>query len=1117
MKRLLCILLVLIFSLPASSVYAGSSWQATQTIGDIFSHFDDMLISGYKYSDTEVSFTIPAAETGEFKKIFSQSSLVFDADATQSLIDGTFIDIDDLPHFLYDDVEDHVSMHLMLFNETYFVHMHEDGDAIKVGVFTYKDAGAYSAIEPILENYAKIAYDKVQAQPKFTDLRENEQYVYNVTPIYTASFMLNDEKWYWGFCSYTLTEENKNPLTAAYLSTIGLWGESVSAGIARLAYGTAEDNVIDINTCLVISQINNHEVTKLRDETAQSGSWAYTQAKMHFNVNENNNIEGLRFTYVRRGNTTPQIADIDMSDYDGALSMPEINGFTFNPDANFGTADPDKKTETETSTDEKDKKESDDSESLLSKIRASDTTISAIEMSCTVGKATSWVKKTAAELKADGTMTEIESAIDNDNYTYKQEKPDGDEEFKILFTDKSGTNITMYELGGYMVLQDAEKNIEYHSYRESKLRNILISLRESELDSMITDFIHYTKADTLNVKWTYNFDITLNDEQMDTWLGEVAENGKVHVNIMHEKQYSGRYYITLSGNGKSYTLARNSTGVHNTDYLLVNSDTVLPHCFEKGGAIKLSWAEGDRTVLNYNASDDLYVTVYAKKDNSKRASSSNIDFTAPVGGKIPITKIDKQSFDITDIETDTPNIQERGQVFSDVPESHWAHSQIEKFYYSSIVRGIGAGLCAPEADITNEHFGFLLDRLFGYKYENTSQTPAIRQDVIAAVVKACALGEGSEKKSYVLDKFDDTDLLTDSNMPYVQKAVEDNLAQGYDGRLHANDNITRAEAITLLYRAIKTVYDITDDDLPEFYKLQIRPDDGDHVEISSNKIVNAEIVNPEYTNAYDRWLVNVSDASKLDGGMLVSFGDDAIEDTHIYAVCNFGGDIYTFDSQSMLSVTIRSSKYITGSVYCNIYRNGKIYKENAECHFEYDGEISELNFTVKKKWSLEPTWATLIYGDVSITNGKMPKIPDVQPIDIEMEERFEFSDGKTVYGSVTAVAAPNVVEDTQQAPSGSLKLDLNKDGTKARVSFEIAAPTSGSAENVFKIEIAEVKSISDDEVIALFDITSGGITIAENVSGKISGLANELGEDITFVTDDELWNVKLKISEKSGF
>lgn len=141
--------------------------------------------------------------------------------------------------------------------------------------------------------------------------------------------------------------------------------------------------------------------------------------------------------------------------------------------------------------------------------------------------------------------------------------------------------------------------------------------------------------------------------------------------------------------------------------------------------------------------------------------------------------------------------------FIDVPKEHWAYNEVREFAEKKIVLGYGNGYFGADDPITYEHFSLLLYRLFGYRAENTEQRPAIREDVIVSVVKALKMDVINSDVSMIERKFFDCESLQEESLPYIAAAIEAGLIIGADGKLFPEENLTRAETVTLLSRAVK--------------------------------------------------------------------------------------------------------------------------------------------------------------------------------------------------------------------------------------------------------------------------------------------------------------------------
>lgn len=154
-------------------------------------------------------------------------------------------------------------------------------------------------------------------------------------------------------------------------------------------------------------------------------------------------------------------------------------------------------------------------------------------------------------------------------------------------------------------------------------------------------------------------------------------------------------------------------------------------------------------------------------------------------------------------ETETEKNDIPAVEFLDVPQNHWAYYEIAEFSKRGIVLGYGNGYFGVNDSITYEHFGLLLERMLDYKVDNTQKIAAIREDVIVSLVKALKWDVSNADEDVIERTFIDCGGLKAENKKYIVVAIEKGLVEGYDGRLFADNKLTRAETVTLLARAEK--------------------------------------------------------------------------------------------------------------------------------------------------------------------------------------------------------------------------------------------------------------------------------------------------------------------------
>lgn len=232
-------------------------------------------------------------------------------------------------------------------------------------------------------------------------------------------------------------------------------------------------------------------------------------------------------------------------------------------------------------------------------------------------------------------------------------------------------------------------------------------------------------------------------------------------------------------------------------------------------------------------------------------------------------------------------------TFLDVPLDHWAYNEIQYFYNENIVDGIGNDKFAPDDNVTREQLAKLISIIYGKTdYKATSQTfsdvtpdmwsynyieyvkeyltgyypadgqafynPAAyasREDVAYALVKVSGLDNSITADTSVLDNFKDNLQISYNLREYMAIAVQSGLMQGYDGELNPQDGITRAETVTILFRAIKKPVTDTEDEIieekPEV-KEEVKEETKEEVkeETKKSNVISYEITNIKQISGY---------------------------------------------------------------------------------------------------------------------------------------------------------------------------------------------------------------------------------------------------------------------------
>ena len=200
------------------------------------------------------------------------------------------------------------------------------------------------------------------------------------------------------------------------------------------------------------------------------------------------------------------------------------------------------------------------------------------------------------------------------------------------------------------------------------------------------------------------------------------------------------------------------------------------------------------------------------------------------------------------------NAEDTTRIFADVPIDHWAFDEIQFFYKAGIVAGINDNTFEPDRNVSREEFAKLLAVIFsrtqtisteqtfsdvtpemwsynyiegvkefltGYYPTGTQpffnpQGKAVREDIAYSLVKIIGLDKEGLKDKAVFDKFRDSDDISPSIKDFVGIAMENGLIKGYeDNTFRPNQGITRAEAVVLLFRALKAPVETTPTASPE--------------------------------------------------------------------------------------------------------------------------------------------------------------------------------------------------------------------------------------------------------------------------------------------------------------
>lgn len=280
------------------------------------------------------------------------------------------------------------------------------------------------------------------------------------------------------------------------------------------------------------------------------------------------------------------------------------------------------------------------------------------------------------------------------------------------------------------------------------------------------------------------------------------------------------------------------------------------------------------------------------------------------------------------------------QGFTDVTPDHWAYEQVQFFSENGIVNGIGNGYFAPNDLVTREQLAKMIsilydrDKYVPSKQAFTDVTPdmwsytyidsvkdylsgyrradgtyfynptefATREDVAYALVKICGIYNEYSPDYTVFDNFKDADEVSFNRYDYMSIAVKSGLMQGYDGELRPRDGITRAEAVTLLYRTIqRPVTDVVTKDeetVPEVEEDEVVPVVSQEITYSVTELNGLDawgFVRLSYGNEV---VIKNSDFTEGEGNYTIEIiKADAITDHEI--ICTFiismDGEMLAYD------------------------------------------------------------------------------------------------------------------------------------------------------------------------------------------------------------------------------
>ncbi len=262
------------------------------------------------------------------------------------------------------------------------------------------------------------------------------------------------------------------------------------------------------------------------------------------------------------------------------------------------------------------------------------------------------------------------------------------------------------------------------------------------------------------------------------------------------KSYTSEAYGPVQPNPATVDAAAINIGVPESDYEKITKDLVLATQGASGATI--SWESSnpnviatDGAVLRTTKNEPVTLTATVSFEDGpvvkkrfdlvvlkKEVANNNTGGSASGGGggrvtskgenyAVPYYQLGQQ--DMTPFQNQQPAVKE----FQDLDSVPWAKDVIVQLYHKGIINGTSETAFSPENNITRAEFTKIIVTLFDLKLQNGAS--------------------------------DFTDVANNEwYTDYIYTAVQNGIINGYsDETFGVNDSITREQAATILYRALK--------------------------------------------------------------------------------------------------------------------------------------------------------------------------------------------------------------------------------------------------------------------------------------------------------------------------
>lgn len=375
------------------------------------------------------------------------------------------------------------------------------------------------------------------------------------------------------------------------------------------------------------------------------------------------------------------------------------------------------------------------------------------------------------------------------------------------------------------------------------------------------------------------------------------------------------------------------------------------------------------------------------------------------------------------------NVKVNGKGFKDVKEDHWAYKYIMWMLNRDIVHGIGDGTFLPNGTVTRAEFAKMMVRTleleiytpkeptfddvdkkdWEYPYVESSKKyltyyktstgnyfrpsqPSVREDMAVALVKALGYQNEAVDES-ILNQFADASEITPSLRKYVALAVKYGLMKGYpeNDKLYFGPmkNLTRAEAVTLLYRA----YVVKEEKVPyEEDKLPYEEDEDNQDKDKEDKYIKPEVtlslengvqvlrwkkIDSKLLKEY-RVVISKNDPTPdIEDGYLYKFTDPnrtfaIINNIDKYTGGDFGNYLTRGENYYITVIAVYKDKNVTGNVLQFQYTG----MENPELYVAPVVTASEENGKLVLRWNQIDSPNFVGYRVVASKNDSTPSYPD---------------------------------------------------------------------------------------------------------------------------------------------